>query len=45
MFTLLTLSFEFLPLPEELSDMEATETLFRRLEMAHVHLRPIAIAS
>lgn len=44
MFTLLSLSFDFLPLPEELSGMEATETLFRRPKMAHVHLRMVAIA-
>lgn len=39
--TLLVLSFEFLPLPEELSGMAAEERLFRRPRMCHVTLRPL----
>lgn len=38
---LLMLSFEFLPLPPELSSMAGEERLFRRPRMCHVKLRPL----
>jgi len=37
----LTLSFEFLPLPEELDSMWADEAVFRKPEMCHVRLRAL----
>ena len=39
---LLVLNFEFLPLPEDLRSMKATEKIFREPDMPYVKLRALA---
>lgn len=34
-------NFEFLPLPEELQDMSASERIFRQPNMCHVRLKKL----
>jgi hypothetical protein len=45
MIVVLTLNFEFLPLPEELSDMAGVEKLFRQPKQCHVKIRKLQTAS
>lgn len=37
----LVYNFEFLPLPEELQDMSASERIFRQPNMCHVRLKKL----
>jgi hypothetical protein len=43
MMVLVTLSFEFESIPEELNNMDAVEVMFRKPQQCFVRLKPIHV--